>query len=145
MDESTYLSRAFSDQGVRLRLRKEPRAMMGYVTKILTTSQKLMQNLVGLNDSSRTPLQIQAYQTLHLQLVQTQTSTPTLIQTTSHNLLQSVIALLANRTTMTGKINIQVNRRLATSPITLSHNTPSDNQALVVCQACHSSSQIPLG
>ncbi|KAF2116258.1 velvet factor-domain-containing protein [Lophiotrema nucula] len=29
MDESTYLSRAFSDQGVRLRLRKEPRAMMG--------------------------------------------------------------------------------------------------------------------
>jgi hypothetical protein len=28
MDESTYLSRAFSDQGVRLRLRKEPRAMM---------------------------------------------------------------------------------------------------------------------
>jgi hypothetical protein len=32
MDESTYLSRAFSDQGVRLRLRKEPRAMM-YVRK----------------------------------------------------------------------------------------------------------------
>ncbi|KAF2733439.1 hypothetical protein EJ04DRAFT_524500 [Polyplosphaeria fusca] len=30
MDESTYLSRAFSDQGVRLRLRKEPRAMMGH-------------------------------------------------------------------------------------------------------------------
>lgn len=29
MEESTYLSRAFSDQGVRLRLRKEPRAMMG--------------------------------------------------------------------------------------------------------------------
>ncbi|KAF2020747.1 hypothetical protein BU24DRAFT_7915 [Aaosphaeria arxii CBS 175.79] len=29
MDESTYLSRAFSDQGVRLRLRKEPRATMG--------------------------------------------------------------------------------------------------------------------
>lgn len=29
LDESTYLSRAFSDQGVRLRLRKEPRAMMG--------------------------------------------------------------------------------------------------------------------
>lgn len=28
MEESTYLSRAFSDQGVRLRLRKEPRAMM---------------------------------------------------------------------------------------------------------------------
>ncbi|KAF2400740.1 hypothetical protein EJ06DRAFT_476405 [Trichodelitschia bisporula] len=26
LDESTYLSRAFSDQGVRLRLRKEPRA-----------------------------------------------------------------------------------------------------------------------
>ncbi|KAF2841847.1 hypothetical protein M501DRAFT_355104 [Patellaria atrata CBS 101060] len=31
LEESTYLSRAFSDQGVRLRLRKEPRAMMGYV------------------------------------------------------------------------------------------------------------------
>ncbi|OJD40524.1 velvet factor [Diplodia corticola] len=29
MDESTYLSRAFSDQGVRLRLRKEPRHVMG--------------------------------------------------------------------------------------------------------------------
>ncbi|KAH8730934.1 velvet factor, partial [Phaeosphaeriaceae sp. PMI808] len=29
MEESTYLSRAFSDQGVRLRLRKEPRGMMG--------------------------------------------------------------------------------------------------------------------
>jgi len=29
MDESTYLSRAFSDQGVRLRLRKEPRGLMG--------------------------------------------------------------------------------------------------------------------
>jgi hypothetical protein len=29
MDESTYLSRMFSDQGVRLRLRKEPRGMMG--------------------------------------------------------------------------------------------------------------------
>ncbi|ORY08529.1 velvet factor-domain-containing protein [Clohesyomyces aquaticus] len=29
MEESTYLSRAFSDQGVRLRLRKEPRSMMG--------------------------------------------------------------------------------------------------------------------
>lgn len=28
MEESTYLSRAFSDQGVRLRLRKEPRALM---------------------------------------------------------------------------------------------------------------------
>ncbi|KAF2460676.1 velvet factor-domain-containing protein [Lineolata rhizophorae] len=28
LEESTYLSRAFSDQGVRLRLRKEPRAMM---------------------------------------------------------------------------------------------------------------------
>jgi hypothetical protein len=28
MEESTYLSRAFSDQGVRLRLRKEPRAMI---------------------------------------------------------------------------------------------------------------------
>lgn len=30
MEESTYLSRAFSDQGVRLRLRKESRAMAGY-------------------------------------------------------------------------------------------------------------------
>lgn len=29
LEESTYLSRAFSDQGVRLRLRKEPRGMMG--------------------------------------------------------------------------------------------------------------------
>ncbi|KAJ4295220.1 hypothetical protein N0V90_007231 [Kalmusia sp. IMI 367209] len=29
MEESTYLSRAFSDQGVRLRLRKEPRAFGG--------------------------------------------------------------------------------------------------------------------
>ncbi|KAK8165288.1 velvet factor-domain-containing protein [Phyllosticta citrichinensis] len=29
LDESTYLSRAFSDQGVRLRLRKEPRHVMG--------------------------------------------------------------------------------------------------------------------
>jgi hypothetical protein len=29
MEESTYLSRQFSDQGVRLRLRKEPRGMMG--------------------------------------------------------------------------------------------------------------------
>jgi len=29
LEESTYLSRAFSDQGVRLRLRKEPRTMMG--------------------------------------------------------------------------------------------------------------------
>ncbi|KAF2434621.1 hypothetical protein EJ08DRAFT_657346 [Tothia fuscella] len=29
LDESTYLSRAFSDQGVRLRLRKEPRAFGG--------------------------------------------------------------------------------------------------------------------
>ena len=29
MEESTYLSRAFSDQGVRLRLRKEPRGVMG--------------------------------------------------------------------------------------------------------------------
>lgn len=28
MEESTYLSRAFSDQGVRLRLRKEPRGLM---------------------------------------------------------------------------------------------------------------------
>lgn len=28
LEESTYLSRAFSDQGVRLRLRKEPRGMM---------------------------------------------------------------------------------------------------------------------
>jgi hypothetical protein len=103
-----------------------------------------MQNLVGLNGSSRTPLQIQAYQTLHLQLVQTQTSTPTLIQMTSHNLLQSAIALLANWTTLTGKVNIQVTRRLATSPVTLSHNTPPDNQALV-CQACYSSTQISLG
>jgi len=101
-----------------------------------------MQNLVGLNGSSRTPLQIQAYQTLHLQLAQTQTSTPTLIQMTSHNLLQSVIVLLANRT---GKTNIQVTRRLATSPVTLSHNTPPDNQALVVCQACYTSTQISLG
>ncbi|PSN60996.1 hypothetical protein BS50DRAFT_162188 [Corynespora cassiicola Philippines] len=33
MDESTYLSRAFSDQGVRLRLRKEPRAIMNRGTK----------------------------------------------------------------------------------------------------------------
>ena len=98
-----------------------------------------MQNLVGLNDSSRTPLQIQAYQILHLPLVQTQTSTPTLIQMTSHNLLQSVIVLLASRTTLTGKINIQITRRLATSPITLSLNTRPDNQALVVRQAYHSS------
>ncbi|KAF2690229.1 hypothetical protein K458DRAFT_383356 [Lentithecium fluviatile CBS 122367] len=29
LQESTYLSRAFSDQGVRLRLRKEPRTMIG--------------------------------------------------------------------------------------------------------------------
>ncbi|OAG11883.1 uncharacterized protein CC84DRAFT_1068987, partial [Paraphaeosphaeria sporulosa] len=29
LEESTYLSRAFSDQGVRLRLRKEPRAFAG--------------------------------------------------------------------------------------------------------------------
>jgi hypothetical protein len=29
LDESTYLSRAFSDQGVRLRLRKEPRSFNG--------------------------------------------------------------------------------------------------------------------
>jgi hypothetical protein len=29
LDESTYLSRAFSDQGVRLRLRKEPRTFAG--------------------------------------------------------------------------------------------------------------------
>ena len=97
-----------------------------------------MQNLVGLNDSSRTPLQIQAYQILHLPLAQTQTSTPTLIQMTSHNLLQSVI-VLASRTTLTGKINIQITRRLATSPITLSLNTRPDNQALVVRQAYHSS------
>jgi hypothetical protein len=27
MEESSYLSRAFSDQGVRLRLRKEPRSI----------------------------------------------------------------------------------------------------------------------
>ncbi len=27
--ESSHLSRAFSDQGVRLRLRKEPRGLMG--------------------------------------------------------------------------------------------------------------------
>ena len=33
LDESTYLSRAFSDQGVRLRLRKEPRTMLGAGTK----------------------------------------------------------------------------------------------------------------
>lgn len=29
LTESTYLSRAFSDQGVRLRLRKEPRTVIG--------------------------------------------------------------------------------------------------------------------
>lgn len=31
LSESTHLSRAFSDQGVRLRLRKEPRTISGYV------------------------------------------------------------------------------------------------------------------
>lgn len=35
LDESTYLSRAFSDQGIRLRLRKEPRAF-GSVLSIYT-------------------------------------------------------------------------------------------------------------
>jgi hypothetical protein len=29
LDESTYLSRTFSDQGVRIRLRKEPRYVLG--------------------------------------------------------------------------------------------------------------------
>ncbi|KAG9187461.1 hypothetical protein G6011_05332 [Alternaria panax] len=43
LEESTYLSRAFSDQGVRLRLRKEARGMMsnkrGYQTETESTSQ----------------------------------------------------------------------------------------------------------
>ncbi|CAG5141084.1 uncharacterized protein ALTATR162_LOCUS860 [Alternaria atra] len=43
LEESTYLSRAFSDQGVRLRLRKEARGMMsnkrGYPTDTESTSQ----------------------------------------------------------------------------------------------------------
>jgi hypothetical protein len=44
MDESTYLSRAFSDQGVRLRLRKEPRAMMGSVFLHLSNRAILLTN-----------------------------------------------------------------------------------------------------
>jgi hypothetical protein len=43
LEESTYLSRAFSDQGVRLRLRKEARGMMsnkrGYPTETESTPQ----------------------------------------------------------------------------------------------------------
>ncbi|KAF2089540.1 hypothetical protein K490DRAFT_37519 [Saccharata proteae CBS 121410] len=38
MEESTYLSRAFSDQGVRLRLRKEPRAVMRCVFEVLSVT-----------------------------------------------------------------------------------------------------------
>ncbi|KAL2349803.1 velvet factor-domain-containing protein [Cryomyces antarcticus] len=37
MEESTYLSRAFSDQGVRLRLRKEPRAMSQAIKRSFNT------------------------------------------------------------------------------------------------------------
>ncbi len=32
--ESTHLSRTFADQGVRLRLRKEPRTLTGYVGSV---------------------------------------------------------------------------------------------------------------
>ena len=39
LDESTVLSRAFSDQGVRLRLRKEPRGLMYAI--LLKTPTKL--------------------------------------------------------------------------------------------------------
>ena len=54
LDESTYLSRAFSDQGVRLRLRKEPRAFglvlnLTYYGSLLTlsSSQKRGYNDLG--------------------------------------------------------------------------------------------------
>ncbi|KAF2706330.1 hypothetical protein K504DRAFT_386056 [Pleomassaria siparia CBS 279.74] len=53
MEESTYISRAFSDQGVRLRLRKEPRAIM-YVPRYppnhhsCLISPLVIQHIVGL-------------------------------------------------------------------------------------------------
>jgi hypothetical protein len=56
MEESTYLSRAFSDQGVRLRLRKEPRGMMGnkrgYSSTYESSDTPLRPNMANEHSSS---------------------------------------------------------------------------------------------
>jgi hypothetical protein len=48
MEESSYLSRAFSDQGVRLRLRKEPRSIASYVVNFYDCKCKHLTDIMQL-------------------------------------------------------------------------------------------------